>query len=98
MAKAKVAAASRNHAQHGKIIIRRAGRADGPALLRLIVALAKFEKLPPPDAKAQQRLIEDGFGKRPRFECWLAFCEGISKPIVRAWSPRTGAPVSDPAR
>lgn len=61
--------------------IRRATRSDGPGLIRLITALAEFEKLTPPDATAQQRLIEDGFGERPRFEAWLAFAESNKAPV-----------------
>ena len=57
----------------GPIRLRLATRADAPALIRLIVALAEFEKLAPPDSAAQQRLIEHGFGSRPRFQAWLAF-------------------------
>jgi len=64
------------------ITIRRALRADAPALLRLIVALAEFEKLPPPDAEAQKRLIHDGFGEQPRFECWLGFWHGAPEPVA----------------
>jgi GNAT superfamily N-acetyltransferase len=63
------------------IYLRRATRADAPALLELVIALAEFEKLAPPDASAQQRLIEDGFGERPRFEAWLAFWEDGPKPV-----------------
>lgn len=59
-----------------RIRIRRARRDDAPALLRLIRALAKFEKLPPPDAQAEARLIRDGWGPRPRFEAWLAEANG----------------------
>ena len=62
------------------ITLRRATRADAPGLLHLIVALAEFEKLAPPDAAAQQRLIEDGFGPHPRFESWLAFWENEPEP------------------
>ena len=54
------------------IRIRRAGREDAPALLRLICALAEYERLEPPDAEAQARLAEDGFGPSPRFETYLA--------------------------
>lgn len=61
--------------------IRRAERADAAGLLKLIVALAEFEKLTPPDAAAQARIIEDGFGERPRFETWLAFVAGVSEPV-----------------
>lgn len=57
------------------VSLRRATRDDAEALLELIVALAEFEKLTPPDAEARKRLVEDGFGERPRFEAWLAFWE-----------------------
>jgi GNAT superfamily N-acetyltransferase len=62
-------------------VIRRAERGDAAGLVRLIIALAGFEKLTPPDAAAQQRLIEDGFGERPRFEAWLAFADGEAQPV-----------------
>jgi len=65
--------------------IRKAARADAPALLKLIVALAEFEKLAPPDAEAQKRLVEDGFGDKPRFEVWLAFCAGEPEPVGYAF-------------
>jgi GNAT superfamily N-acetyltransferase len=50
----------------------------------LILALAEFEKLPPPDLEAQQRLVEHGFGAKPRFESWLAFCPGSTEPVAYA--------------
>src|ERR671925_829792 len=58
-----------------KIGLRRAKRSEAPALLRLIVALAKFEKLTPPDAAARKRLVKDGFGPQAKFEPWLAFID-----------------------
>jgi GNAT superfamily N-acetyltransferase len=61
--------------------LRQATRQDAPALLRLIVALAKFEKLAPPDAAAQGRLVEHGFGKKRRFETWLAFWKESLEPV-----------------
>ena len=60
---------------------RRATRADAEDLLELIVALANFEKLPPPDAEGRKRLIEHGFGERPKFESWLGFWHGVDKPV-----------------
>ncbi len=71
------------------ILVRRAARADAPALLRLIVALAEFEKLPPPDAAAQERLIQDGFGRMPRYEAWLAFWEEEREPVGYAFLVET---------
>ncbi len=54
------------------LTIRRVERDDAGAILDLIAALAHYEKLEPPDAGARSRLIDDGFGERPRFEAWLA--------------------------
>ncbi len=56
--------------------IRPAQRADGPALVRLVRALADFEKLPPPDDEAARRLIEHAFGARPRFDVLVADVDG----------------------
>lgn len=66
------------------VLIRPAVREDASALIRLIIALAEFEKLEPPDQKAQSRLIEDAFGTRPRFEAWLAFVEERPEPVAYA--------------
>jgi GNAT superfamily N-acetyltransferase len=59
-------------------MVRRAEQEYAPTLLRLIAALAEFEKLEPPDAEAQERLRRDGWpedGSRPRFAAWLAEIE-----------------------
>lgn len=69
------------HSTSAKFFLRRAERADAAGLLHLIVALAEFEKLTPPDAEARQRLVHDGFGEHPRFESWLAFLEGEVQPV-----------------
>ncbi|MBS4028768.1 MAG: GNAT family N-acetyltransferase [Ignavibacteriales bacterium] len=42
-------------------------------LFILIIALADFEKLSPPDESAKQRLFHDCFCEKPRFEAYLAF-------------------------
>lgn len=57
------------------IEVRKARRDEAVALLDLISALAAYEKLPPPDAAAQARLIRDIFGEQPRIEAFLAFCD-----------------------
>lgn len=49
--------------------IRRATRADMPAILELIRELAEFEKLPPPDAAGYLRLVQD-LGRR--FDAFVA--------------------------
>jgi GNAT superfamily N-acetyltransferase len=56
----------------GDILVRKATPDDAETILGLIVALAEFERLPPPDEAARQRLITDAFGPRPRFEIFLA--------------------------
>ena len=43
----------------------------------LIVALAEFERLAPPDANAKSRLFKDCFSEQPRYEAYLYFIEGI---------------------
>src|SRR5947209_16274644 len=58
--------------------IRKAQPSDASTILRLIVALADFEKLPPPDAAAQDRLMADAFAERPRFDIFLAEVDGVA--------------------
>ena len=41
--------------------------------LSLVIALAEFEKLPPPDSEAKQRLRKDCFSSPPRYEAFLVF-------------------------
>ena len=72
-----------------KLNIRRAERADADPLIALITALADFEHLPPPDAEARARLIEHGFGERPKFEAWLAEWEGMPGPVGYAFTFET---------
>ena len=45
---------------------------DIPRLLELIDGLAEYEKLPPPDAAARERLAADAIGNPPRFLTLLA--------------------------
>jgi GNAT superfamily N-acetyltransferase len=71
------------------VSIRKAERADAEALIALITNLAEFEHLAPPDEAARKRLIEDGFGERPRYEAWLAECEGVAGPVGYAFCYET---------
>lgn len=57
-------------------IVRRADAADAKAILGLVDALADYEKLDRPTAKARERLVRDLFGPVPRLECWLVFFDG----------------------
>jgi GNAT superfamily N-acetyltransferase len=51
------------------VSVRRATRADVPAIVRLVRELAAFEKLPGPDDAAAARLADD-FGSR--YDAWVA--------------------------
>ena len=62
--------------QPDNVTIRKAGADDADLLIRLILGLAEFEKLPPPDEAAQKRLVADAFGEHPRFEVFLAEASG----------------------
>jgi GNAT superfamily N-acetyltransferase len=58
------------------INIRPAIPADAETIFRLIKGLADFENLTPPDEAAGQRLINDAFGERSRFDIFLAEVAG----------------------
>jgi GNAT superfamily N-acetyltransferase len=58
------------------ITVRKAEAEDADVLIQLILGLAEFEKLPPPDEAAQRRLIDDAFGPQPRFQVFLAAVDG----------------------
>ncbi|MCC6999160.1 MAG: GNAT family N-acetyltransferase [Deltaproteobacteria bacterium] len=58
------------------VVVRPAVRADAPAYLALIQALADFEQLTGPDEAARTRLIEDAFGPRPRYQVLVAELDG----------------------
>jgi GNAT superfamily N-acetyltransferase len=45
-------------------VIRRASKKDAPDFLKLLVALANFEHLDPPNAEARKRIIRDVFQKK----------------------------------
>ncbi|MEK7264351.1 MAG: GNAT family N-acetyltransferase [Bacteroidota bacterium] len=60
------------------ITIRLAAKKDGTALLSLIDALADFEKLKRPTAHARKRLLNDTFGRKKRFDAYLAFADNIA--------------------
>src|SRR5918911_50167 len=61
-----------NQPTNAGVMVRKATPDDADAILGMVVALAEFEKLPPPDEAARERLLADAFGPRPRFEIFLA--------------------------
>lgn len=63
-----------------QIELRPLTREHAAAFCQLVIALAVFEKLPPPDADAQVRLVEDALGAQPRIEVWLAFVNEDPEP------------------
>lgn len=52
--------------------VRPARPEDSDAILKLIDALAEYEKLDPPSGEAKQRLLGDAFADKPRFTILLA--------------------------
>jgi GNAT superfamily N-acetyltransferase len=58
------------------IQVRRATQADGQTFLALVRSLAEYEKLDPPSPEAEQRLLADTFGARPRLELLIAEQDG----------------------
>lgn len=63
-----------------QIELRPLTREHAAAFCRLVIALAEFEKLTPPDEEAQRRIVDDALGERPRIEVWLAFVNDDGEP------------------
>jgi GNAT superfamily N-acetyltransferase len=55
-----------------KIKIREADKSDADGIINLILELAEFEKLIPPDKPGQQRLISDAYSENPPFKILVA--------------------------
>ena len=55
--------------------IRKAIKEDVSDILRLLIELAVFEKEPDSVKITEEELIKDGFGDKPRYECFLAETE-----------------------
>jgi GNAT superfamily N-acetyltransferase len=58
------------------VVVRDATRADGPAIVGLIRALAEFERLPGPTDADAERLLAHGFGPARHFESLVAELDG----------------------
>lgn len=59
-----------------QVLVRRALPADAGAVLELVRGLAEYEKLPPPDDDARERLVRDMFSTPPRINALLAEVAG----------------------
>jgi GNAT superfamily N-acetyltransferase len=57
------------------LVIRKGTRKDARAFLKLLVGLANFEHLKPPDAAGKKRIVNDVF-ERKRANLFLAFWRG----------------------
>ena len=58
------------------ITIRKALKTDVPRIFELINALAIFEKEPEAVEITENQLLNDGFGKHPKYLCFVAEVEG----------------------
>ncbi len=58
------------------LLISRATRKDSKAFLKLLVGLANFEHLKPPDIVGRRRIINDVFEKK-RASLFIAFWKGV---------------------
>jgi GNAT superfamily N-acetyltransferase len=58
------------------LVIRPATPEDSAAIRALVVALAEYERLDPPDSAAQERLLADAFRPQPRVEIAVAVVDG----------------------
>jgi len=58
------------------VTVRAATAADGDAIIGLVLALAEYERLPPPDPAARARLLSAAFSPQPRVNVLLAEADG----------------------
>jgi GNAT superfamily N-acetyltransferase len=61
--------------------LRRAEKSDAPALFELLTELSHFEHLEAPNAAAKERLLQDGWGEKKRFDAYLAFVDESEAPV-----------------
>jgi GNAT superfamily N-acetyltransferase len=59
------------------VVVHPAEPQDADAIIRLVLGLAEYERLPPPDEAARGRLIRDMFSSPPRIQAFLAEVEGV---------------------
>ena len=71
------------------VTVRRAIPSDGPAISRLVDALADYEKLERPSLEARERILAHCFAEQPIIDIWLAFTEGNPEPVGYSVSCRT---------
>jgi GNAT superfamily N-acetyltransferase len=60
------------------LTVRPAARTDAETILHLVSGLADYERLPPPDKAARDRLIRDMFSTPPRIQAFLGEYEGVA--------------------
>ena len=58
------------------LVIRKAERSDVPEMLRMVRALAEYEKDPQAVVATEEDLLRDGFGPQPRYFCLVAEAGG----------------------
>ena len=58
--------------KNSPFIVRKGTSQDVPAAMQLIRELAEYEKAPHEVTATEESMKEDGFGKNPIFEMWVA--------------------------
>ncbi len=77
------------------IKIKKAQQEDCPIIYKFIKDLAKFEKAPQEVDLTLDKLLEDGFGSNPAYECFIATSNGTTAgmalfyPRYSTWKGRT---------
>jgi GNAT superfamily N-acetyltransferase len=61
-----------------KLRIERISEENFESFIKLIRALAHYEKLEPPNEQAEERLRKDGLSENPKYEAYLGIVNGIA--------------------
>lgn len=58
------------------VLVRKALASDVPEIMKLVRELALYEKAPEKVLNTEGRMLKEGFGEKPAFECLLAEKDG----------------------
>lgn len=58
------------------VLVRKALASDVPEIMKLVRELALYERAPEKVLNTEERMLKEGFGEKPAFECLLAEKDG----------------------